>query len=80
MKIIAQLVELATGHRSEVMTGNRDEFAEHLAKTELRTEAGILVLMEHNGEEWVFSHAPMMTVDTFCNHLGQSDAKILPAA
>lgn len=79
MKIIAQLVELATGHRSDVMTGSRDEFAEYLGKTDLRVEAGILVLMEHNGEEWVFSHAPIMTVDTFCNYLGQSNGQILPA-
>lgn len=79
MKIIMQLVEIATGKRSDVMTGSRDEFAQHLAQTELKTDAGILVLMEHNGEEWVFSNAPFMTVETFCNYLGQNNGQVLSA-
>lgn len=79
MKIITQLVELSTGKRSDVMTATRDEFAKHLADTPLRTEAGILVLMEHNGDEWQFSNAPFMTVEQFCNHMGYHNAEVLSA-
>lgn len=72
MKIICQLIELSTGRRSETMTATREEFAQHLRDTEIQTDAGVLVLMEHGGDgcEWEFSHAPFMNVQTFCNYFG----------
>lgn len=70
MNIIMQLINADDGTRSEPVSGDRTELARMLREQDtIPSNTLVLVLMEHCGEEWDFSNAPLFKKDTFCDVL-----------
>lgn len=68
MKHVFQLVENATGCRTQPMTATRQEFSDALKKWEgPDSEYSVLVIFEpdEKGEPYEFSKAPIMSMATF---------------
>lgn len=64
-----QLINPSDGKRSEPISGDRNDLAKRLRDSSVPVDSLVLVLMEHRGEEWDFSPAPLFTVETFCTIL-----------
>jgi len=70
MNIIIQIIKPDTGQRTEPMSGDRSDLGRMLrAADTVPDDAIVLVLMEHSGDEWEFSAAPLFKKSTFCEML-----------
>lgn len=78
MKCIMQLMDTKTGARSEPMETTRKDFAGLFSGTldlseEVFKSQAVVVLMEKHDEqqEYEFSRAPFMMLDTFVKHFSE---------
>lgn len=55
------------------MTEERKQFATRLKKFDLPDDHAVIVLMQETNEQWEFSNAPFMMVETFVNHFAGQD-------
>lgn len=89
MKLLVQLIFHYSGERSSVLEMERDQLATELLRTKFQAKENtgeieriekdlVLVLMEKpdgDDEEYSFSQAPLMTVQTFINYFLTKDAQ-----
>lgn len=64
------MVNPENGTRSEVISGERGLIARTLRDAQdVPDNALVIIMMEHSGEEWEFSTAPLFTKQKFCEIL-----------
>lgn len=72
MKCIFQLMETETGVRSEPIELTVKEFAyflkEHLIPEQMEHQAILVLMQKQADQEYEFSKAPFMMVETFIEH------------
>lgn len=76
MRCVFQLIRSDNGKRSPPGAFPREEYAQLLRNwvkdDTISTQDFVLVLLEDREDEWHASFAPIMRVDTFINHFGES--------
>lgn len=77
MNCIYQLLNCQTGERSPVMTEERKAFANRLKKFDIPSDHAVIVLMQQpsDNEDWVFSNAPLMAVETFMREFAENQTE-----